>query len=81
MSTAHARGSYCPNQVIITIGAVCSGPSVAEKGGIMDGWEILAWLFFALVIVLRVAIVVGIVAIVVAIVRGVLADKPTPHAA
>jgi|GEM_PF-1107192 len=47
----------------------------------MDGWEILAWLFFALVIVLRVAIVVGIVAIVVAIVRGVLADKPTPHAA
>ena len=46
----------------------------------MDGWEILGWLFFALVGVIRVAFVVGIVATVVAVVRGVLADKPTPHA-
>jgi hypothetical protein len=46
----------------------------------MDGWDILAWFVVALVTVLRVAFVVGIVAIVVAVVRGVLADKPTPHA-
>jgi len=59
---------------------VCSGPTVAENGGIMGGWEILGWFVVALVTVLRVALVVGIVAIIVAIVRGVLADKPTPHA-
>jgi hypothetical protein len=46
----------------------------------MGGWEILGWFVVALVTVLRVALVVGIVAIIVAIVRGVLADKPTPHA-
>jgi hypothetical protein len=59
---------------------VYSGSTAAEKGGIMGGWEILAWLVVALVTVLRVALVVGIVATVVAIVRGVLAVKPTPHA-
>jgi hypothetical protein len=46
----------------------------------MDGWVILAWFVVALVTVLRVALVVGIVAVIVAIVRGVLANKPTPHA-
>ena len=64
----------------MTMGAVYSGSTAAEKGGIMGGWDILAWSFFALVGVIRVAFVVGIVAIVVAVVRGVLADKPTPHA-
>ena len=62
------------------MGAVWSGPTVAERGGIMDGWVILAWFVVALVTVLRVALVVGIVAVIVAIVRGVLAIKPTPHA-
>lgn len=59
---------------------MCSGPTSAEKGGIVGGWEILAWLVIALVTVLRVALVVGIVALIVAIVRGVRAREPASHA-
>jgi len=59
---------------------VWNGPAFAEKGGIMGGWEILAWFAVALVTVLRVALVVGIVAVAVAIVRGVRAYEPASHA-
>jgi len=69
-----------PQKGIKTKGVVCSGPTSAEKGGIMGGWEILAWLAIALVTVLRVAVAVGIVAIVVAEVRGVRAYEPPTHA-
>ena len=56
------------------------GSRAVEKGGIMGGWEIFAWLAVALVTVLRVALVVGIVALVVAIVRGVRAYQPASRA-
>ena len=45
--------------------------SLAEKGGVMSGWQILAWFAVTLVTVLRVALVVGLVAVVVLVVRGV----------
>jgi hypothetical protein len=42
-----------------------------QKGGVMSGWVILAWLGVAAVTILRIAIVVGIIAVVVLVVRGV----------
>ena len=45
--------------------------SLAEKGGVMNGWEILAWFAVALVTILRVALVIGLVALIVLVARGV----------
>jgi hypothetical protein len=45
--------------------------SLAEKGGVMSGWEILAWLAVAVVTILRVALVVGLIALIVLVARGV----------
>jgi hypothetical protein len=45
--------------------------SLAEKGGVMGGWEILAWLAVAVVTILRVALVIGLVALIVLVARGV----------
>jgi hypothetical protein len=52
----------------------------AERGGVMSGWEIIAWFAIAAVAVLRVALVVGAIAVIVAIVRGVRAIEPVSRA-
>jgi hypothetical protein len=54
--------------------------TTAERGGVMNGWEIIAWFAIAAVAVLRVALVVGVIALIVAIVRGVRATEPISHA-
>ena len=44
----------------------------------MDFYEIIAWMFLALITVLRIALVVGLVFLMVMIVKGVCAYRVTP---
>lgn len=52
----------------------------AGRGGVMSGWEIIAWSAIGAVTILRVALVVGMIALFVVVVRGVIRLEPVSHA-